>query len=77
MAYDEMTAKLVRENESLRRSLRELRDTLKTQLDSFGGEAWIRTLHKVQTAEALLGIDSDTLPEEAAQLVGYFNDVTD
>lgn len=63
MAYDEMTAKLVRENEQLKHSLRELRDTLKTQLDT-DGEAWIRTLHKVQTAEVLLGIDSDTPVEE-------------
>lgn len=45
MAYDEQTAKLIRENERLRQSLRKLRDTLKTQLDA-GGETWIRTLHK-------------------------------
>lgn len=59
MAYDEMTAKLIRENEQLRTSLRRLRDTLKSQLDQ-SGETWIRTLHKVQDAEILLGIDSDT-----------------
>lgn len=63
MAYDEMTAKLVRENEQLRQSLRKLRDTLKTQLDA-GGETWIRTLHKVHEAEVLLGIDSDTPTED-------------
>lgn len=57
--YDEMTAKLVRENEQLKRSLRELRDSLKAQLDA-DSESWMRTLHKVQTAEVLLGIDSDT-----------------
>lgn len=59
MAYDEDTAKLVRENERLKRSLRELRDSLKAILDS-NAESWMRTLHKVQEAEVLLGIDSDT-----------------
>lgn len=62
MAYDEQTAKLVRENEQLKVSLRELRDTLKTLLDT-NAESWIVTLHKVQAAEVLLGIDSDTAVE--------------
>lgn len=59
MAYDEQTARLVRENEQLKVSLRELRDSLKAILDT-NSESWLTTLHKVQTAEVLLGIDSDT-----------------
>lgn len=57
--YDEQTALLIRENERLRFNLRELRDALKSQLDTHS-ESWLRTLHKVQSAELLLGIDSDT-----------------
>lgn len=59
MAYDEQTAQLVRENERLKRSLRELRDSLKVILDT-NSESWMITLHKVQEAEILLGINTDT-----------------
>jgi prefoldin subunit 5 len=50
---------LARENEQLKHSLRELRDSLKSLLDA-NSESWLQTLHKVQTAEVLLKIGSDT-----------------
>ena len=59
MAYDEMTAKLVRENEQLKASLRELVDVIENRILS---EPWIETLHKVQTAQVLLGVDLATEP---------------
>lgn len=55
MAYDEMTAKLIRENEKLRASLRELVEVLEQRLN----DPWIKVLHKVQHAKVLLGDDSD------------------
>lgn len=63
MAYDEMTAKLVRENEQLKASLRELVDVIENRILS---EPWIETLHKVQTAQVLLGVDpaTDTLRKD-------------
>jgi len=63
MAYDKMTAKLVRENEQLKASLRELVDVIENRILS---EPWIETLHKVQTAQVLLGVDptTDTLRKD-------------
>lgn len=49
---DETVIKLTRENERLRASLRELVDVLNHQLNN---DSWITTLHKVQTAQVLLG----------------------